>query len=116
MLSLSSVILTYNEEKHLKRLLTSIDDLCAQINIIDSYSTDNTKQIALQEKCNFYEHKWSNYAKQFNWGLEKAKDNCKHGYVFCIAREELFHDFLFLFFNYLFKFCCERTLNWKRLY
>ena len=69
--SLSVLILTYNEEKHIARCIESVLPISKKIFIIDSYSTDKTVKIAesLGAKC--YQHKWeNNHALQFNWGLE----------------------------------------------
>lgn len=69
---ISIIILTLNEEKHLPRLLESLSPLEARIVIVDSGSTDATKEIAEKFGCDFYLNDWVNYAKQFQWGL----DNC----------------------------------------
>ena len=69
-LSISALILTFNEEKHIARCIESIKSICTEIFIVDSYSTDNTIAIAesLGAKC--YQRKWeNNYAQQYNWGL-----------------------------------------------
>src|SRR5215203_836314 len=68
--SLSVLILTFNEEKHIKRCIESVKPICHNIFLVDSFSTDNTIEIAeaLGAKC--YKRKWeNNYAQQYNWGL-----------------------------------------------
>ena len=42
----SIIILTFNEEQHLPRLMNSIKELNAPVFILDSGSTDNTLKIA----------------------------------------------------------------------
>lgn len=73
-LDISVIILTYNEEIHIRRCIENIYSLVKNIFIIDSYSTDRTLQIASKyEKVTFLQNKWeNNYAKQFNWALEHA--------------------------------------------
>lgn len=71
-LSITTIILTYNEEIHLQRCLDSLQGVCEEIIVVDSYSNDKTKEIAFQNKATFVENKWINYATQFNWAL----DNC----------------------------------------
>ncbi|MBS4034991.1 MAG: glycosyltransferase family 2 protein [Ignavibacterium sp.] len=72
--SISIVILTFNEEHHLPRLLNSIKKLNACVFIIDSYSTDKTLKIAEELGAKVFQHKWmNNHAKQFNWGLENLQ-------------------------------------------
>lgn len=74
MLDLSVIILTYNEELHIRRCLENVKAIAKEIFIIDSYSTDSTLEIAKEYgQVSVLQHKWeNNYAKQFNWGLENA--------------------------------------------
>ena len=70
-ISLSVVILTFNEEKHIARCIESVRSVSSEIFIVDCFSTDNTLKIAesLGAKC--YQHKWeNNHALQFNWALK----------------------------------------------
>lgn len=69
---ISALILTYNEELHIERCIKSIQQFAHEIFIIDSYSTDNTVQIAEKLGAKVYQNPWENYASQFQWGL----DNC----------------------------------------
>ncbi len=72
-LDITAIILTYNEEKHIKRCILSIKKLVKKIIIIDSFSTDKTIEIAKKFKVNVYKHKFINQAKQINWALRKIK-------------------------------------------
>ncbi|RHU24723.1 glycosyltransferase family 2 protein [Parabacteroides sp. TM07-1AC] len=76
MLDVSVIILTYNEEIHIRRCLDNIKDLARDIYIIDSFSTDRTLDIVKEYKeynVMILQNKWeNNYAKQFNWALEHA--------------------------------------------
>ena len=47
LLSITALILTYNEEQHLQRCIDSLNGICSEIIVIDSFSTDGTKEIAL---------------------------------------------------------------------
>jgi len=68
---ISVIILTYNEEKHIERCINLIKPLTSQIYLVDSYSTDQTLNIALRHGAKIYQNKWeNNHAKQFNWGLQ----------------------------------------------
>lgn len=72
-MSITAVILTFNEELHLKRCLQSLQKVCSRICIVDSFSTDNTLAIAQEMGVDIYQNKWdNNYAKQLNWGLENC--------------------------------------------
>lgn len=73
-LDLSVIILTYNEEIHIRRCLENITPIVKDIFIIDSFSTDETLDIAKEyPQVQILQNKWeNNYAKQFNWGLTNA--------------------------------------------
>ncbi|PZM82067.1 MAG: glycosyltransferase family 2 protein [Candidatus Margulisiibacteriota bacterium] len=73
MLSLTILIITYNEEIHLDRCLQSAKSLTDDIVIIDSYSTDRTSEIASAHNCFFIQHQFTSHADQINWALENVK-------------------------------------------
>jgi len=69
--SISVIILTYNEEKHIARCIKSAQKFAKAIFLVDSFSTDATVEIAKSLGAQVYQNAWeNNYAKQFNWGLE----------------------------------------------
>lgn len=74
MLDISVIILTYNEEIHIRRCLENVAPIAKDIFIIDSFSTDATLDIAKGfDKVHILQNRWeNNYAKQFNWGLQNA--------------------------------------------
>ncbi|MBE9067873.1 glycosyltransferase family 2 protein [Leptolyngbya cf. ectocarpi LEGE 11479] len=67
---LSIIILTKNEEENLGCCLESLRDLNLDIYIVDSGSTDATKDVANRYSCYFFEHEFENHAAQVNWALE----------------------------------------------
>lgn len=78
MLDISVIILTYNEELHIRRCLENIKSFAKEIFIIDSFSNDKTLEIAKEYDAVILQHKWeNNYAKQFNWGLKNANIRTK---------------------------------------
>jgi glycosyltransferase involved in cell wall biosynthesis len=70
--SLSVIILTYNEEKHIRRCLSSLQKIASRIFIVDSHSTDRTVEIAEAMGAIAYTNDWVNYSTQFNWALENC--------------------------------------------
>lgn len=69
--SISVIILTYNEEKHIRRCIDNLSEISINIFIVDSLSTDATCQIAEQCGASVFRNKWpGNQAAQFNWALE----------------------------------------------
>ncbi|GHV67912.1 glycosyl transferase [Spirochaetia bacterium] len=71
MLDISVIILTYNEEIHIRRCIENIRPIAKDIFIVDSFSIDKTLEIAQGLGAQVYQNKWeNNYAKQFNWALD----------------------------------------------
>jgi glycosyltransferase involved in cell wall biosynthesis len=71
MLDLSVIILTYNEEIHIRRCIENIKPIAKEIFLVDSFSTDGTVAIARSLGAKVFQNKWeNNHAKQFNWALE----------------------------------------------
>ena len=66
----SFIILTYNEELHLGRLLQSIASLDAPIFILDSGSTDKTLEIGAQYGAAFLQHAFENHPRQWDYALK----------------------------------------------
>ncbi|KXX72554.1 glycosyltransferase family 2 protein [Flammeovirga sp. SJP92] len=74
---ISVIILTYNEEMHIKRCINSLKNIVKNIFIIDSYSSDNTIKIAKELGAIVFQNPWKNYATQFNWALENCPIDTK---------------------------------------
>lgn len=69
----SFIVLTFNEEIHLPRLLKSIENLKASIYILDSGSTDGTLEIAKLYNAEILYNKFENHPKQWNFALNNFK-------------------------------------------
>ena len=64
-----AVILTFNEERHLERCLTSLKDVATEVVIADCFSSDRTLEVARAFGARVLQHAWVNYATQFNWAI-----------------------------------------------
>ncbi|SDD38560.1 Glycosyltransferase involved in cell wall bisynthesis [Algoriphagus faecimaris] len=69
---LSVLILTHNETLHLRRCIQSVQPFAKAVFIVDSYSSDDTLEIARSLGAEVFQNPWVNYAEQFNWGLENC--------------------------------------------
>lgn len=70
MADLTIIILTKNEEKNLKKCIDSFNGCASRIVVIDSFSTDNTVELAKSLGAEVYEHVFENHAAQFNWAID----------------------------------------------
>ena len=87
-LNIAALIITKNEEIHIERCILSIKKLISKIYVIDSYSTDNTKNICQKYNIQFIENKFYNYSSQYNWGLEIIK-KYNHRWILRIDSDEI---------------------------
>ena len=70
-LDITVIILTCNEEVHIRRCIERVRPVAAKVFVVDSFSTDNTVAISEALGADVYQNKWeNNHAKQFNWALE----------------------------------------------
>ena len=87
---ISVVIITFNEERNIKRCLDSLIDVADEIVVIDSFSTDRTKEICNNYNVNFIETEWKGYSESKNFGNNKASYN----YILSIDADEVFSEVL----------------------
>ena len=71
-LSISVIILTFNEELHIRRCIENTFRVAKEIFIIDCFSKDKTADIAKECGATVLQHEYINQAQQFQWAL----DNC----------------------------------------
>lgn len=74
MKKLAIFILTKNEEIHIERCISFCKLLTKNIYVLDSYSSDKTKEIAIKNNAIFLQNSWSSYSDQINFGLKKFLD------------------------------------------
>lgn len=89
-LPLSVNIVTLNEEANLKRCLESVSDIAAEIVVIDSGSTDGTREIAEHYGARFIHNDWPGMGAQKNVALE----HCGQPWVLCLDADEALDEAL----------------------
>jgi len=67
---LSVIILTFNEELNLPACLESLRGLDCELFVVDSGSTDGTRELAREKGAKVLEHPFDNYSAQRNWALQ----------------------------------------------
>jgi len=65
------LIPTKNEESNIRDCILSAQDLVDQIYIVDSFSTDNTVQIAQELGAQILSRPFDNYSDQKNWAISQ---------------------------------------------
>ncbi len=90
MADLTAIILTFNEEKNIRECIGSIQGLAKRIVVVDSFSTDNTVEIAKELGAEVLQHEWVNYSQQFIYGLTHA--NIQTKWILRIDADERFTE------------------------
>jgi len=83
-MKISFCLITLNEEENLPRCLKSCADLADEIVVLDSGSTDATKEIACESGARFEHQDWLGYVGQKNKVISLAS----HDWIFSLDADE----------------------------
>lgn len=87
---LSLCMIVKNEESSLKKCLDNIVTFVDEIIIVDTGSTDNTKNIGLEYSDKIYDFKWcDDFAKARNFSVSKASNN----WILILDADEIIEEF-----------------------
>ena len=81
--SISGVVICFNEEGRIERCLQSLG-FCDEIIVVDSNSTDLTREIAARYATRLIQQDFLGYVKQKNFALERASGE----WVVCLDADE----------------------------
>lgn len=73
-ISISAVIITYNEERNIGRCLDSLKDVVDEIVIVDSFSQDKTEEICRKHNVRFIQNPFEGHIQQKNYAIDSAKN------------------------------------------
>lgn len=92
MLDITVIILTYNEEIHIRRCLENVSPLARKVFVVDSPSTDRTVDICREfDNVEVVVHKYpGNQAEQFNWALDNL--DIETGWILRLDADEYLTD------------------------
>lgn len=65
---ISAVVITFNEERNIKRCLDSLTPVVDEVVVVDSYSTDATQTLCAAFPVRLVSHPWEGYAATKNYG------------------------------------------------
>ncbi len=85
---LTALIIVLNGERSLDECLNSLS-FCEHIVIIDSFSTDRTKEIALKHQAIFIENKFVGYKEQIQFGIDWICANLPSEWIFFLDCDEI---------------------------
>lgn len=102
MINLSVIIITLNEEKNISRCIESVKKVADEIIVVDSFSTDRTKEIAVRLGAKFITNAFKGHIEQKNFGLAQCSN---HIVLSLDADEELSEE--------LIQSILEAKNNWK---
>lgn len=85
---LSTVIMTFNEEAKIERCIRSVMDVSDEIVLLDSFSTDNTVEIAQSLGARIVQHKFLGYIRQRELSISEAT----HDFVLALDADEFLSD------------------------
>ncbi|HNX44417.1 MAG TPA: glycosyltransferase [Bacteroidales bacterium] len=87
-ITISAVIITFNEEKNIGRCLRSLDGIADEIIVVDSGSTDKTVEICKRHEARVFDREFDGFSEQKNWAGEQA--TCH--YILSIDADEVLSE------------------------
>ncbi len=85
---ISAVIITYNEERNIRRCIESLQDIADEVLVVDSFSTDRTEDICREMGAVFLQHEFKGHIEQKNYALDKAG----HDFILSLDADEALSD------------------------
>jgi Glycosyltransferases involved in cell wall biogenesis len=73
--NISGVIITFNEEQCIERCIRSLEPVVDEIVVVDSFSTDRTKDICQSLNVRYIENKFEGYRDQKKFAANQASYN-----------------------------------------
>jgi glycosyltransferase involved in cell wall biosynthesis len=73
--TLTVFILTFNEARHIERAIASVKAVATRVVVVDSGSTDDTRDLAAAAGADVFQNAWSNHSRQINWTLANTGIN-----------------------------------------
>ena len=84
-IKLSVVIITLNEEKNIGKCLDTAWQVADEIVVVDSFSTDRTREICEEKRAVFIEHPFHGHIGQKNFAISQAS----YDFVLSIDADEI---------------------------
>jgi len=85
MISITACIITFNEERNIARCIAALKDVVEEIVVVDSFSKDQTVQIAESLGARVLQQKFEGYGKQKYFAQQQAS----HQWVLSVDADEV---------------------------
>jgi glycosyltransferase involved in cell wall biosynthesis len=80
---LSACIITRNEAERIERCIAGVS-FCDEVIVVDSHSSDGTRELAARQGARVIERDWPGYRSQKQY----ATDVAQHEWVLCVDADE----------------------------
>src|SRR5581483_943225 len=77
MTPITALILTFDEEANLPACLDSLSEWTQAIKVVDSGSTDRTREICESYGAEVWEHPFESHSQQWRWALSQLPASCE---------------------------------------
>lgn len=81
---ISACVIAFNEEAKIEECLRSVQGLCGEVIVVDSHSTDRTRELAAALGARVVERDWPGHIDQKNFAIEQATGD----WVLCLDADE----------------------------
>lgn len=75
MAEVSACMITFNNSRTVEKALQSVSSWASEIIVVDSFSTDNTFEIAKKHASVYEQRAWPGFRDQYNYCISKAKND-----------------------------------------
>ncbi len=83
--AISGIVITFNEEARITACLDSLRPYCAELLVVDSHSTDRTRELAEKAGARVVEHDFESHVKQKNVAVDLAA----HDWLLALDADEV---------------------------
>src|ERR1017187_1364132 len=80
------IVITFNEEANLDAALRSVCNWAREVYVVDSFSTDGTREVAASYPCKYHQNRFENFSQQWNWALDQLP--LESNWVFFLDADE----------------------------
>jgi len=85
---ISGVVIAYNESIRIAACIEGLKQVCDEVIVVDSYSTDDTVDIAKSLGCSVFQHAFEGHIEQKNW----AQGLSNYTWVLSLDADEILSD------------------------